>query len=198
MCSVANGLFFRLLGNPATKRHSSIKGAVSCIQSIMLLAPSGLLLSRFLVSFHHFSPLYFHRMVFRDVWRHLPFLSTIVSSTSPPTNAHSLSFLPEMTVLELKTSFFLVDSSARVGNELGANSPFFARLATQVAGGLSTILGAMSATVLVLARHQIGRLFTDNSDLLKLIASILPLVAICHLGDSPQTTLSGALRGMAR
>lgn len=103
-----------------------------------------------------------------------------------------------MTVLEMKIDSFLVNSSARVGNELGANSPFFARLATQVAGGLSTILGAMSATVLVLARHQIGRLFTDNADLLKLIASILPLVAICHLGDSPQTTLSGALRGMAR
>ncbi|GAQ81567.1 MATE efflux family protein [Klebsormidium nitens] len=88
--------------------------------------------------------------------------------------------------------------SARVGNELGANSPFFARLATQVAGWLSVFLGGVSALILILTRHQIGRLFTDNEDLLKMIASILPLVALCHVADSPQTTLSGALRGMAR
>lgn len=88
--------------------------------------------------------------------------------------------------------------STRVGNELGANRPNKARNAMIVgltwAIGLG--LGAMVFTTLM--RHQWGRFFTNDEDILELTASALPIVGLCELGNCPQTTGCGVLRGSAR
>ncbi|TKY56375.1 MATE efflux family protein DTX1 [Spatholobus suberectus] len=88
--------------------------------------------------------------------------------------------------------------STRVGNELGANNPRKARVSMIVslfcAVGLG--LGAMLFTTLM--RHQWGRLFTNDHEILELTSLVLPIAGLCELGNCPQTTGCGVLRGSAR
>ncbi|XP_027333598.1 protein DETOXIFICATION 48-like [Abrus precatorius] len=88
--------------------------------------------------------------------------------------------------------------STRVGNELGANNPGRARISMIVslfcAVGLG--LGAMLFTTLM--RHQWGRFFTNDHEILELTSIVLPIAGLCELGNCPQTTGCGVLRGSAR
>lgn len=88
--------------------------------------------------------------------------------------------------------------STRVGNELGARRPARARISAIIAlvCAVGLGLGAMLFTTLV--RHQWGRLFTENAEILELTAAALPIAGLCELGNCPQTTGCGVLRGSAR
>ncbi|KAJ4851508.1 Protein DETOXIFICATION 55 [Turnera subulata] len=88
--------------------------------------------------------------------------------------------------------------STRVGNELGAGRPEKARLATVVSIGLAhlgSILGFLWAT---LGREAWGKVFTDDDEVLQLTMIVLPIIGLCELGNCPQTTSCGILRGSAR
>ncbi|XAR48464.1 hypothetical protein NMG60_11031289 [Bertholletia excelsa] len=88
--------------------------------------------------------------------------------------------------------------STRVGNELGANRPGRARISMIVSLGLAAALGGAAVAFTTVMRHQWGRLFTADAEILKLTATALPIAGICELGNCPQTTGCGALRGSAR
>ncbi|KAL2469560.1 MATE efflux family protein [Abeliophyllum distichum] len=47
-------------------------------------------------------------------------------------------------------------------------------------------------------RHQWAKFFTSDKEILKLTALVLPIVGLCELGNCPQTTGCGVLRGSAR
>ncbi|KAL9449441.1 hypothetical protein AB3S75_011385 [Citrus x aurantiifolia] len=88
--------------------------------------------------------------------------------------------------------------SARVGNELGAGKPYKAKLAAMVALGCAFFIGIINVTWTVIFRDRWAGLFT-NDDLVKpLVASVLPIIGLCELGNCPQTTGCGILRGTAR
>ncbi|XP_058081354.1 protein DETOXIFICATION 48 [Magnolia sinica] len=88
--------------------------------------------------------------------------------------------------------------STRVGNELGANRPAKARIATIVSMACAIALGLVAMLFAVLMRHRWGRFFTMDSEILELTAVALPIVGLCELGNCPQTTGCGVLRGSAR
>ncbi|KAG2332999.1 hypothetical protein Bca52824_004179 [Brassica carinata] len=88
--------------------------------------------------------------------------------------------------------------STRVGNELGSNRPERARRAAVVGLGLSIALGFTALTFTVSVRNMWARLFTDDEDIVKLTLMALPIVGLCELGNCPQTTGCGVLRGSAR
>ncbi|KAM0950906.1 putative multi antimicrobial extrusion protein [Dioscorea sansibarensis] len=88
--------------------------------------------------------------------------------------------------------------STRVGNELGAGRPDRARAATSLALLLSVATGAAAAGFTVSARHTWGRAFTGDNAVVALTAAALPVLGLCELGNCPQTTGCGALRGSAR
>ncbi|KAI3851114.1 hypothetical protein MKX03_012593 [Papaver bracteatum] len=88
--------------------------------------------------------------------------------------------------------------STRVGNELGANRPGKARISMIVSLGCAVVLGLGAMTFTVLMRHQWGRLFTNDAEILEITAMALPIVGLCELGNCPQTTGCGVLRGSAR
>nr|GMD82057.1 protein DETOXIFICATION 54 [Ipomoea batatas] len=69
--------------------------------------------------------------------------------------------------------------SARVGNEVGAGKPYKAKLAAMVA-------------------LKWAGLFTKDEMLKALVASVMPIVGLCELGNCPQTTGCGILCGTAR
>ncbi|MFS7974732.1 putative multi antimicrobial extrusion protein [Helianthus anomalus] len=88
--------------------------------------------------------------------------------------------------------------STRVGNELGANRPAKARISMIVSLVCAVVLGLMAMLFTTLMRHQWGRLFTDDPDILELTSVALPIAGLCELGNCPQTTGCGVLRGSAR
>ncbi|KAL3504019.1 hypothetical protein ACH5RR_033860 [Cinchona calisaya] len=88
--------------------------------------------------------------------------------------------------------------SARVGNELGAGKPYKAKLAAMVALGCAFVIGFVNIIWTVIFRDRWGGLFTEDDMLKALVASVLPIIGLCELGNSPQTTGCGILRGTAR
>ncbi|KAL5225112.1 hypothetical protein ABZP36_011751 [Zizania latifolia] len=88
--------------------------------------------------------------------------------------------------------------STRVSNELGANRPAAARAAARAGLALSAIQGVASLTFAVAVRDVWARMFTTDAAILELTASVLPILGLCELGNCPQTTGCGVLRGSAR
>lgn len=88
--------------------------------------------------------------------------------------------------------------STRAGNELGANRPSKARISMTVSLFCAVALGLMAVLFTTLMRHKWGRFFTNDAEILELTAIALPIIGLCELGNCPQTTGCGVLRGSAR
>ncbi|KAF6142122.1 hypothetical protein GIB67_037040 [Kingdonia uniflora] len=88
--------------------------------------------------------------------------------------------------------------STRISNELGANRPAKARISMIVSLACAIALGIMAMLFTMLMRHRWGKFFTNDVQILELTAIALPIVGICELGNCPQTTGCGVLRGSAR
>ncbi|KAG6548352.1 hypothetical protein Mapa_010131 [Marchantia paleacea] len=88
--------------------------------------------------------------------------------------------------------------STRVGNELGANRPGRARIAVFVTLACAFLIAFINVIWTTIFRHKWGRLFTNDQHVLSLTAAAMPLMGLCELGNCPQTTGCGVLRGSAR
>ncbi|RWW51769.1 hypothetical protein BHE74_00041855 [Ensete ventricosum] len=71
-------------------------------------------------------------------------------------------------------------------------------MAALVALGCAVVIGVIHVAWTTLFREQWARLFTVDASVLRLAAAALPLVGLCELGNCPQTTGCGVLRGTAR
>ncbi|KAL4296852.1 hypothetical protein GQ457_12G022780 [Hibiscus cannabinus] len=88
--------------------------------------------------------------------------------------------------------------STRVGNELGANRPYKARLSAAVAVFISAMMGLSASTFASALRNKWGLMFTSDDGILRLTSVALPILGLCELGNCPQTVGCGVLRGSAR
>ncbi|KFK28869.1 hypothetical protein AALP_AA7G059000 [Arabis alpina] len=88
--------------------------------------------------------------------------------------------------------------STRVGNELGANRPDKARIAARTGLCLSLGLGLFAMFFALMVRNCWAKLFTNEEEIVKLTSMVLPIIGLCELGNCPQTTMCGVLRGSAR
>ena len=88
--------------------------------------------------------------------------------------------------------------STRVGNELGANNPKKARLAAIVGLSFSFTLGFSALVFAVTVRKIWASMFTQDTEIIALTSMVLPIIGLCELGNCPQTTGCGVLRGTAR
>ncbi|ROT35301.1 MATE efflux family protein [Sodiomyces alkalinus F11] len=91
-----------------------------------------------------------------------------------------------------------VAASARVGNLLGARRPRDAARAAHAAAMLSVVLGAVALAVLMGTRHVFGRMFSNDDEVVRLVAEVMPLVALFQIADGLNGSCGGALRGMGR
>ncbi|KAI3806669.1 hypothetical protein L1987_22582 [Smallanthus sonchifolius] len=88
--------------------------------------------------------------------------------------------------------------STRVGNELGAKRPAKARISMIVSLVCAAAMGLMAMVFTTLMRHRWGQFFTADVKILELTSVALPVAGLCELGNCPQTTGCGVLRGSAR
>ncbi|CAI0547002.1 unnamed protein product [Linum tenue] len=88
--------------------------------------------------------------------------------------------------------------STRVGNELGANRPGKAKTAAVVGLCSSFFLGFAALSFAITVRKIWATMFTTDEEIVALTAMVLPVIGLCELGNCPQTTGCGVLRGTAR
>lgn len=88
--------------------------------------------------------------------------------------------------------------STRVGNELGANQPARARRAATVGMALGSLIGLSACCFSFSVRNIWAKIFIADADIIALTALVLPILGLCELGNCPQTTGCGVLRGSAR
>ncbi|KAH9296803.1 hypothetical protein KI387_028485, partial [Taxus chinensis] len=118
---------------------------------------------------------------------------------NPKATVASMGILIQTTsLIYIFPSSLSVGVSTRVGNELGANRPGGARRAMIVALCCASVLGFMAMTFANSIRYSWAKLFTRDPDILTLTSMALPVLGLCELGNCPQTTGCGVLRGSAR
>lgn len=91
-----------------------------------------------------------------------------------------------------------VAASARLGNLLGAQKPREAARAAHAAAVLSVVLGTLVLAVLMATKDVFGRLFNDDERVVRLVADIMPYVALFQIADGLNGSCGGALRGMGK
>ncbi|ONK78688.1 uncharacterized protein A4U43_C02F21400 [Asparagus officinalis] len=64
--------------------------------------------------------------------------------------------------------------------------------------GLAAAGSCIALRGATLGREAWGRVFTDDTEVLKLTKTVLPIIGLCELANCPQTTGCGVLRGSAR
>lgn len=89
-------------------------------------------------------------------------------------------------------------SSTRVGNELGAGEPGRARLSSTVALVLAVASSTVGVIWTTVGKERWGRVFSSDREVLELTMTVLPIIGLCEIGNCPQTTGCGILRGSAR
>lgn len=86
----------------------------------------------------------------------------------------------------------------RVGHELGAGQPGRAKFAALLGMCVGLAYGTLAFGLSIVVRSRWGKLYTDNPQVLDLIASVLPILGLAEVGNSSQTAACGALTGTAR
>ncbi|KAJ4770333.1 Protein DETOXIFICATION [Rhynchospora pubera] len=85
--------------------------------------------------------------------------------------------------------------STRVSNELGAGRPEAAKLAVRVILCLAITGAIIIGTILILIRNIWGYAYSNEEEVVKYVAIMLPIIAISNMFDSIQSVLSGVARG---
>ncbi|XP_010548775.1 PREDICTED: protein DETOXIFICATION 48-like [Tarenaya hassleriana] len=118
---------------------------------------------------------------------------------NPKTTVSSMGILIQTTALiYVFPSSLSLGVSTRIGNELGAKRPRKARISMIISLFCALGLGLVAMVFTILVRHQWGRLFTKDAEILELTSIALPIAGLCELGNCPQTTGCSVLRGSAR
>ncbi|XP_065827797.1 multidrug and toxin extrusion protein 1-like isoform X2 [Oscarella lobularis] len=101
-------------------------------------------------------------------------------------------------VLYMVSLGFAISASVRVGQFLGADEPNNAKRTGKVAVILIALWGILECLVLFLARNQIGRIFSNDRDVIDLIGKSLKIVCVVVFFDDLQTVVGGIYRGSGR
>lgn len=88
--------------------------------------------------------------------------------------------------------------TTRVGHALGAGQPSRAQ-STAIIGLIVAFAYGLAAFIFTTVVKSVwGKLYTDESQILDLVSTALPVVGLCEIGNSPQTAACGVLTGTAR
>jgi MATE family multidrug resistance protein len=90
-----------------------------------------------------------------------------------------------------------IASSIRVGNELGKGQPLAARHAGFVSIQLGFIFMGVCAVLFYFLRYFLAGLYIADTEVIKMAASFLLVVALFEIPDGVQSVAIGALRGLS-
>lgn len=81
--------------------------------------------------------------------------------------------------------------STRVSNELGAGHPQTARLAVRVVLVLVVVEGLIMGSAVIMFRKKWGEIYSTETQVIRYVASMMPIIAISSFLDGIQSVLSG-------
>ncbi|KAI3666838.1 hypothetical protein L6452_41876 [Arctium lappa] len=88
--------------------------------------------------------------------------------------------------------------SQRVGHELGAGQPARAQWAATIGIFVAFIYGLVIFALYIAFRNVLGILYTNETQILILLSSTLPIMGLAEVGNALQTAACGVLTGSAR
>ncbi|KII84673.1 hypothetical protein PLICRDRAFT_357130 [Plicaturopsis crispa FD-325 SS-3] len=91
-----------------------------------------------------------------------------------------------------------VAASVRIGNLLGEHNARRARVAANTSLLMAVAIAGVCSAMFLVFRNSWGRLFNDDTEVVSLAASILPLVALFQLFDGLSAVTSGILRARGK
>jgi len=91
-----------------------------------------------------------------------------------------------------------VASAVRIGNLLGEQNAHRAGVATRMSMLLALIFAGISSAIFLIFRHKWGYLFNNDPNVIKLVASIIPLVALFQVFDGLSGVSGGILRARGK
>lgn len=86
-------------------------------------------------------------------------------------------------------------ATVRVGQSLGRSAPRDARFAAGVAMGTALTYACLSASLVMLLREPIARIYSPDPEVIVMAATLLVYSALFQFSDAVQVTAAGALRG---
>lgn len=81
--------------------------------------------------------------------------------------------------------------STRIANELGAGHPQIAHLALHVVLAVTVIKGIVLGLIILLLRNVWGYAYSNETEVVRYIAIMMPLLATSNFIDGLQCVLSG-------
>lgn len=91
-----------------------------------------------------------------------------------------------------------IASSTRVANLIGAGLVPAAKTCARVAVAAGVLVGFFNVTLLSSLRWQLGRLFTDDPDVIAMVAGVMPVCAVMQFVDCLAAVSHGLLRGTGK
>ncbi|GMH14778.1 hypothetical protein Nepgr_016619 [Nepenthes gracilis] len=125
-------------------------------------------------------------------------LSGLLSTTATDAVAAMGILIQATSLIYIFPSSLSLAVSTRVGYELGAGQPAKAKISSLVALSCAVSTSFIALLFTVAMRNLWGRAFTADEAIVALTAAAMPVIGLCELGNCPQTTLCGVLRGSAR
>jgi len=93
---------------------------------------------------------------------------------------------------------FNTSAATIVGNALGEGNATKAKSSSFIAPAL-TLLSSLSISACILPlRHVLGRVFTDDTNVIALVSTLSPLIVAYIISDGCQTSLTGVIKGMGK
>ncbi|KAG0053769.1 hypothetical protein BGZ83_000481 [Gryganskiella cystojenkinii] len=89
-----------------------------------------------------------------------------------------------------------VAASNRVGNLIGMGDHRSAMIASRCSIILAILFGLLNSMMLLLLKNRWGRMFSEDVEVVKTVAMVLPLVAFFQIGDGLAGVGGGVLRGV--
>ncbi|KAJ3100707.1 hypothetical protein HDU97_001994 [Phlyctochytrium planicorne] len=93
---------------------------------------------------------------------------------------------------------FAIAATTRIGNALGADCPNRARCTAFGSLGVGQLLACVNSIVLLIVKDKWGFLWTEDAEVVRVVAQVLPLAAIFQLSDATGAISGGVLRGIGR
>lgn len=124
---------------------------------------------------------------------------TLGASYFGTTSLAAQSILSTITSLTYQLPFAVsIAASTRVANFIGATLSKSAQTAATVAIYTSYVVAVFNGAILLIFRYKIGQLFSNDAEVIELVAGVIPLCSFMQLFDAAQAVIGGVLRGQGR
>ncbi|KAH0547638.1 hypothetical protein FGG08_000127 [Glutinoglossum americanum] len=124
---------------------------------------------------------------------------TLASSYLSTTHLAAQSILGTISSITFQIPFPIsIAASTRIANLIGATLSGAAKTSAKVALVAAAIVGLLNMILLSSLRKFIPQLFTNDPDVIEMVAKVLPLCAAFQLFDALAANCNGILRGLGR